>query len=129
VTNPPYLRLTVHAELLFTDDDAAPACITRLNQELIDFLSPWPSPALGPRPANYTTRNEVAHFVRNRPYVRGILSLYLVPDAAGVSAGRPYYTSALAHVVKGKASGAGELLRHPNFALPGPAAATRGAAK
>jgi len=122
VTNPPYLRLTVHAELIFTDDNAAQAYITQLNQELIDFLSPWPSQTIGPRPENYYTRQEVANFVRQRPYVRGILSLHLVPDKTGYAATRPYYTSSLSHVLKGKSSTASELLRRPNLALPNIAA-------
>ncbi len=118
VTNPPYIRLTVHAEILFTDDNAVQACITKLNDELIDFLSPWPSQIVGLRPKNYYTRQEVAQFVRQRPYVRGILSLNLIPDKADFAAARPYYTSALAHVLKGESSPASELLRRPNFALP-----------
>ncbi|MGS0742593.1 hypothetical protein ACVBEF_12260 [Glaciimonas sp. GG7] len=96
VTNPPYQRLCVKANLIFTDDDAIPACISRLNTELVDFLSPWPSQALGPRPENYYSAQEVAHFVRNRPYVRGMRSFKLVPEGL-CTAIRPYYTTVLTH--------------------------------
>lgn len=105
VTNPPYARLTVCAEVLFTDDDAEQACITRLNQELIEYLSPWPPTSLGRRRAhNYYTKQEVTHFVRHRPYVRGVLSLKLTADVEDLSESPYYLTSALAHCLNQKST-------------------------
>lgn len=120
VTNPPYLRLCVHADLWFADHADTQACISRLNTELIAYLSPWPTPALGVRAANYYTRQEVARFIRQRPYVKAIRTLQLVPDPQGERAVPVYYTSALSHVLHGDSSHALELLRQPNYTLPAP---------
>jgi hypothetical protein len=102
VTNPVYLRLKVVANLIFTEEDTLEANKERLNDELIQYLSPWPSPVLGPRPDDYYTLNEVAHFVRNRPYVRAILSIALVPDEPAELNGWHYLTSATSHCLTGK---------------------------
>lgn len=122
VTNPPYQRLCVVADVLFTDADAVPACIDRLNAELVAFLSPWPPQGLAPRPDQYYTRQEVSHFIRHRPYVRGILSLQLVPQGP-CPAARPYYTTVLTHRLSGKSVAATQLPRRPSLALPGRAGA------
>ena len=102
VSNPTYLRLNVVADLVFTDEDTLEANKERLNSELIQYLSPWPTPALGPRPDDYYTLNEVAHFVRNRPYVRAILSIALVPEDPTGLTGWHYLTSATSHCLTGK---------------------------
>lgn len=110
VTNPTYLRLKVIADLIFTDEDTLEANKERLNGELIQYLSPWPTPALGSRPNDYYTLNEVAHFVRNRPYVRAILSIALVPEEEEVElAGWHYLTSATSHCLTGKTQSNAEL--------------------
>ncbi len=147
VSNPPYQRLKVVADLVFTDDDSVQACINRLNEELIAYLSPWPAPDLGPRPHDYYTRKEVAHFVRHRPYVRGILSLRLMPEgpdgtpaldaaatdqAPGAQADEPqashhrYFTSATSHALTGRATPASELVRPVRARRPAPAAVVLG---
>ena len=120
VTNPPYVRLCVHADLWFADHADKEACISRLNTELIAYLSPWPTPALGLRAANYYTRQEVARFIRQRPYVKAIRALQLVPDPQAGRAVPAYYTSALSHVLDGCSSHALALLRQPNYTLPAP---------
>lgn len=97
VTNPTYLRLVVSAIVEFTEDDTGAFWRNRLNAELIDWLSPWPDPALGPRPSNYYTRRAVAEFIRHRAYVRGIVKFTITPEAPGVSTGYYYLTSAAAH--------------------------------
>ncbi len=120
VTNPPYVRLCVHADLWFADHADKQACIEILNTELIAYLSPWPTPSLGVRAANYYTRQEVARFIRQRPYVKAIRTLQLVPDPQGERAVPVYYTSALSHVLDGCSSHALELLHQPNHTLPAP---------
>jgi len=117
VTSPPYLRMTVTAKLVFRDDDTAEASAARLNDALVRFLSPWPDPALGPRPDDYYTADAVARFIRNRPYVLGILSLDYAP-AQPPGAGWFYLTSATRHALTGET--AGPRPRHPGPAL-GPA--------
>jgi hypothetical protein len=99
IDNPPYLRVTVKAMLEFSDTDTVAAWIARLNAELVAWLSPWPDPALGPRPADYYTTFAVGEFVRHRPYVRAILSLTL---DCPVTDGWCYLTSALQHDLQGE---------------------------
>lgn len=125
VTDPPYLRMQVHADLIFTDSDSVQANIEQLNAELIEFLSPWPPTTLPPRPDDYYTLKEVAHFIRNRPYVRAIISLRLIPLSISTLAGRHYLTSAASHCLKGKAQPESEPALPPRLSLsaPGPAAA------
>jgi hypothetical protein len=124
VTNPPYVRLTVQADLLFTSDAAVGACISRLNEELIAYLSPWPTPGGVPRARNYYSYQEVARFIRQRPYVKAIRELQLT--GAGTAPIHPYYTSAASHQIQGRAVPASALLRQPGFTLPGAAPASLG---
>jgi hypothetical protein len=129
VSNPPYLRMKVTANLVFSDADTVQASIVRLNNELIEYLSPWPTPALGPRPDDYYTRQEVAHFIRHRPYVLGILSLSLNPEPPNSPAGWYYLTSALAHDLSGEAAPPPRHLHRPRLMRPDtPAPVTGGAA-
>ena len=102
VTNPPYCRITVHAVLVFDDADTPAAFADRLDTDLIKWLSPWPDPSLGPRPANYYTRHAIAEFIRGQPYVVGITSLEIVHDKGTHSGGWRYFTSALKHCLKGR---------------------------
>jgi len=117
VTNPPYVRLKVTAKLVFDDANTVQADIDRLNADLIAFLSPWPTKGLGPRPDDYYTREQVAHFIRHRPYVLGILSLQLDPDPPGL-AGWHYLTSALSHDLTGETAPRPKRLHRPRLALP-----------
>lgn len=103
VTNPPYLRLSVTAEVVFSDADTAESWSALLGTELISWLSPWPPTGLGPRPSDYYTKPAITEFVRGRPYVLGILSLAVMPEAGGKDiAGWRYLTSALHHQISGR---------------------------
>jgi len=117
VTNPPYRRLKVTARLVFDEANTVQACVDRLNDDLVAFLSPWPTRGLGPRPDDYYTRDQVAHFIRHRPYVLGILSLRLDPDPPG-AAGWHYLTSALSHDLTGEGAPRPQRLHRPRLALP-----------
>jgi hypothetical protein len=100
VTNPPYLRLAVTAEVEFTADDTSTFWEDQLGAELVEWLSPWPpSASLGPRPANYYTRRAVAEFIRGRSYVLGITSLEIRPEDVSGGHGWHYLTSAAKHAI------------------------------
>jgi hypothetical protein len=99
VTNPPYVRLTVQAQLIFSDADTVDFWLARLQAELVRWLSPWPDPSLGSRPPDYYTREAVAEFIRQRDYVLGITSLALIPET--VRSGPVYFTSSLQHCLSG----------------------------
>jgi hypothetical protein len=66
--------------------------------------------------------------VRHRPYVRGILSLYLSGAAPHGLAGKRYYTSALAHDLQGRSARLTQLSRQPNLSLPQPSPTAPGGA-
>lgn len=97
VTNPPYLRLKVSAQISFSDENTGAYWIERLQGELVKWLSPWPDPTLGPRPQRYYTRRAVSEFIRGRPYVCGIDRFDIAPEDAPPRSGCVYLTSALAH--------------------------------
>lgn len=102
VTNPPYLRLLVTAEVVYSDADTAESWSKLLEAELISWLSPWPPTALGSRPSDYYTQPAITEFVRGRPYVLGILSLSVAPEAGETATGWRYMTSALHHDITGR---------------------------
>ena len=104
VTNPPWVPLRVDADLVFTDDDTVDASQARLQDDLVRWLSPWPDPTLGLRPADYFTREAVAVFIRQRSYVLGITSLELVAQAGPAKLGWHYMTSAKKHRLRGIAA-------------------------
>ncbi|MFN4095188.1 MAG: hypothetical protein ACK4GG_00260, partial [Sphingomonas sp.] len=97
VTNPPYLRLKVTTQISFSDENTGAFWIERLQDELVKWLSPWPDPALGPRPERYYTRRAVSEFIRGRHYVRGIDRFDIAPQDAPPRGGWVYLTSALEH--------------------------------
>ncbi len=100
ITNPPYVRLTVDAKVIFSAENTADAFETQLQKELIAWLSPWPDAKLGTRPPNYYTRHAIAEFIRHRPYVEGLMSLTVTPDASASEGGWAYYTSAAQHLIR-----------------------------
>lgn len=102
VTNPPYVRLKVSATVTFSPENTPDFWESHLNNELCSWLSPWPDPKLGPRPANYYTRHAIAEFVRHRPYVAGVVKLDVSVDPASTVSGYAYFTSALEHDVSSK---------------------------
>lgn len=103
ITNPTYLRLTVSVIVEFDEDDTGAFWCERLNTELKAWLSPWPDPALGTRPANYYARRAIAEFVRHRPYVRGIERIDVQLEQPPSPSGHYYLTSADKHNVRAAA--------------------------
>jgi|GEM_PF-2722059 len=101
VTNPPWARITVNAELEFSAADTTAAWISKLQEDLIQWLSPWiPDAKYGPRPRDYWARQEIAEFIRKRAYVEGISRLDLEYDQDMTCGDWHYFTSALTHKLK-----------------------------
>ena len=101
IVEPVYCRITVHAQVIFTTTFSAAVALQQLQQDLVLFLSPWPSEdALFNRPESYYDELSIGHFIRERPYVYAIETLQLSysPDRETL-AKSPflYYTSALQH--------------------------------
>jgi hypothetical protein len=102
VTSPPYARVTITADVLFSDANPLTVSLAQLNSDLIGWLSPWPDAALGSRPSRYYTRHWIAEFVRHRPYVRGIASFHVAIEMPPGDTGWRYYTSATVHRISGQ---------------------------
>jgi hypothetical protein len=100
VTKPPYLPLFDVVTADFTDDKTPAFWQEQLNDELIEWLSPWPpTAALGLRPSDYYTRRAIAEFIRARPYVLGITRLEVFPQPIAPGNGYFYLTSAARHYI------------------------------
>lgn len=99
ISNPPYLRLKVTATVEFIDSDTGAFWADRLSRDLVSWLSPWPDPALEPRPANYYTRRSVAEFIRHRAYVRAIIAFAIAPESAPTPGNHYYLTSSANHAI------------------------------
>ncbi len=102
VTNPPYVRLTVVADLVFDQHDTAAAYEDKAGADLVRWLSPWPDPTLGPRPPDYYTRQSIADFLKRRPYVKEVTSLHIEWEQAKTPGGWCYATSAVKHRLRGQ---------------------------
>lgn len=100
VNNPPWCRIEVTAQVYYRDIDTATALSDRLSGELTRFLSPWPCPDLGPRPAAYWRESAIADFILNRPYVLGLDSIHLSWQGDGDGPFH-YFTSASQHMISG----------------------------
>jgi hypothetical protein len=109
VGTPIYCRRSVIAEVVMADATRLSIYSQQLQRDLVEFLSPWPMPDLGPRPQRYYEQTEVSQFIRDRPYVKSIDSLEIldIGDTANSSL-QPadncfiYYTSALQHQITGR---------------------------
>jgi hypothetical protein len=113
VTNPPYRRLTIEADLVFNDLDTVDHWTQQLQADLVAWLSPWPPTHLGPRPAEYYTRQHVAAFIRSRDYVLGITRLHLTPEPVETDLGWTYLTSSLQHQLTGSSQPATQAVHGP----------------
>lgn len=100
VTNPPWCRITVSAQVYYRDVDTATGLSDRLSQELTRFLSPWPCPDLGRRPAQYWRESAIAEFILGRSYVLGLDRIDLTWQADGEGPFL-YFTSADQHAITG----------------------------
>jgi hypothetical protein len=107
VACPPYCRIRVCASVVVEESRMASA-LQQLQIELVRFLSPWPSPDLGPRPNNYYEETVISQFIRDRPYIKSINRLKLLYESNESSeaveqmpkSSHVYYTSALQHALK-----------------------------
>lgn len=79
VTNPRYVRIQVTAKVFFREDGGA--SVDRLNQDLIQYLSPWfydaAREATGGR---YVMEDDISEFVQTRPYVEALQEISFAYD-------------------------------------------------
>jgi hypothetical protein len=100
VANPRYMRITVIATVLFADQEDSGTCIRRLDQELVQYLSPWPyDAARAAKGGDYASEDEISEFIQTRPYVDAIASLDFTYDPDPASLDWYFLTSAKQHEI------------------------------
>ena len=73
VVNPVYVRITVSVTVQFTGDEDTGAAITRLNDELVRYLSPWfYNAARAATHGHYVSEDEIEAFIETQAGVEGI---------------------------------------------------------
>jgi|GEM_PF-2363993 len=76
VVNPLYVRITVEANVEFRDDGEGGGSIGRLNDDLVDYLSPWfYDAARASKEGRYASQAAIAEFIRTRPYVQRLATI------------------------------------------------------
>ena len=69
--NPQYVRVKVAAKVFFRDGEGA--SLDRLNEDLIQYLSPWfYDAAREATDGRYAMEDDISEFVQNRPYVEAL---------------------------------------------------------
>jgi hypothetical protein len=83
VDNPLYVRITVEATVVFRSGQGAGDAISRLNDDLVLYLSPWFYDAeRAAKGSRYWEEAEVSAFIQTRPYVDQLRKLKLSGDLA-----------------------------------------------
>lgn len=76
VVNPRYVRIEVAAIVQFTPGNDTGACIKRLNNELVRYLSPWFfDAARAARGGRYISPADISEFIQTRPYVDALVAI------------------------------------------------------
>lgn len=100
VVNPVYVRITVTTVIQFRDEDDPGTSIERLNQDLINYLSPWfYDAARAARGASYVSEEDISEFVQTRPYVAAMISIGFEYDPPWQSLEWYFLTSAKQHSI------------------------------
>ncbi|MEJ1968738.1 MAG: hypothetical protein WDN03_08950 [Rhizomicrobium sp.] len=120
VANPQYVRVAVNAKVQFAADADSGATVARLNDELVQYLSPWfYDAARAAKQGNYAGDDEIAEFIETRPYVDALVSLDLSYSPRREALDWYFLTSATSHAITPTDEGPCTELRR----LPAPAAA------
>jgi hypothetical protein len=76
VVNPRYVRIEVSATVQFAAGNDAGAHLKQLNNELVQYLSPWfYDAARAARGGQYISETDISEFIQTRPYVEALISL------------------------------------------------------
>ena len=100
VVNPVYVRIEVVAVVGFADTEDAGGAITRLNDELVRYLSPWfYDPARAALGGRYIDEDAISTFIETRPYVDELWELRLCYDPPTDGLEWFFLTSARQHAI------------------------------
>ncbi len=100
VSNPVYVRVCVRISVSFINPEDPGANIDRLNNDLVQYLSPWYyDAARSTRDGDYASEADIASFILNRPYVltMGSIEYIYEPPPETLEADWYFLTSAPEH--------------------------------
>jgi hypothetical protein len=100
VCNPLYVRITVTASVIFTDTANRGDNLKRLNQNLIEYLSPWfYDAARAATDGNYVEPDQIMTFIIQLDYVDSLVSIEFSysPSISDLPNCGYYFTSAQNH--------------------------------
>ena len=102
VVNPIYVRIEVTALVSFVENADPGTSIERLDQDLVEYLSPWfYDMARASKGGDYVLEPEISEFVASRPYVATVDTIDFAYQPAIESLDSDWYflTSAQKHVI------------------------------
>lgn len=102
VSNPVYLRVQVQVRVSFFSEEDPGANIARLNNDLVQYLSPWfYDIARSTRDGDYALEADIASFILNRHYVREMESIqyFYEPKPEALESDWYFLTSAIRHKI------------------------------
>lgn len=100
VVNPQYVRIRVIAAVEFNQDAAAGSNIDRLNDDLVQYLSPWfYDVERAEKQGRYATEDEISEFIQTRPYVESLQTLAFEYDRDPAKMEWYFLTSQTAHEI------------------------------
>jgi len=100
ICNPVYVRIGVTAKVIFKQDNNGSDNIERLNNELIQYLSPWfYDESREEKAGEYTSKDDISFFIQTRPYVNSLesISLDYFPDIRELKTDWYFLTSTKQH--------------------------------
>lgn len=98
VVNPQYVRIRVIAAVEFNQDATAGSNIDRLNDDLVQYLSPWfYDVERAEKRGRYATEDEISEFIQTRPYVESLQTLAFAYDRDPAGMDWYFLTSQTAH--------------------------------
>lgn len=102
VSNPVYVRVQVKVSVSFYNEENPGANIERLNNDLVEYLSPWfYREVRSVRDGDYASEADIASFILNRPYVRtmGSIAYFYEPTPETLKSDWYFLTSAKQHTI------------------------------
>jgi len=101
VVNPIYVRITVNTVVQFQGTGDTGASIKRLNEDLIDYLSPWfYDAARAAQSGRYFSEADISEFIQTRPYVELMISINLKHEPPRQYLDWYFLTSAEQHEIR-----------------------------
>lgn len=110
VVNPIYVRIQVSTAVQFREDEDPGDSIKRLNDDLVQYLSPWFYDAeRAAKEGRYASEDNISEFIQTRPYIEATDEIHFCYDPDPVTLPWYFLTSAAEHNI----SAFGDVGREP----------------